>query len=263
MKRLARLAACLALALATGAAAQSTGPADLVIVRQGDDVVAYAHNRLAGPVEIELSATELSGMAPDVALPLRAVLPANQRVPLVRLQSLGGAGRQALRLDATPGEPQRIARDVAYSLPVDEARFELGQGFHGGFSHQDEANRYAVDLIVAEGTPVLAARGGVVMQATSGFREGGTHPGLADRANLVRILHDDGSMALYAHLQEGQVFVRPGEKVSLGQVIARSGSTGYSSGPHLHFAVQVNGGMRLVSIPFRMIGPDGFLPLRQ
>jgi murein DD-endopeptidase MepM/ murein hydrolase activator NlpD len=253
----------LLLALAPLAAQAHSGPADLVIVRQGQDVVAYAHNRLGGPVEVELVATELSGMDSDVPLPLRRVLPANQRVPLARLTAYAPGGRHALQLTATPGEPSRVARDVVYSLPVDEARFELGQGFHGGFSHQDDANRYAVDLIVAEGTPVLAARNGVVMQALSGFREGGTDPSLADRANQVRVLHDDGSMGLYAHLQEGAVFVRAGEKVTLGQVIGRAGSTGYSTGPHLHFAVQVNGGMRLVSIPFRMIGPEGFLPLRR
>lgn len=245
------------------ARAQSTGPADLVIVRQGQDVVAYAQNRLDGPVEVELVATELSGMDSDVPLPLRRVLPARQRLPLVRLTAYAPGGRQALQLTATPGEPSRVARDVVYSLPVDEARFELGQGFHGGFSHQDEANRYAVDLIVAEGTPVLAARGGVVMQALSGFSEGGADASLAHRANQVRVLHEDGSMGLYAHLQEGEVFVRAGETVTLGQVIGRAGNTGYSTGPHLHFAVQVNGGMRLVSIPFRMIGPDGFLPLRR
>lgn len=253
---------CLLLA-SFAAQAQSAGPADLVVVRQGQDVVAYAQNRLAGPVEVELVATGRAGLDSDVPLPLRRVLPANQRVRLVRLAGDGAAHGQALQLDATPGEPNRVARDVVYSLPVDEARFELGQGFHGGFSHQDDANRYAVDLIVAEGTPVLAARNGVVMQATSGFREGGTDPSLAERANQIRVLHEDGSMALYAHLQEGGVFVRAGDKVTLGQVIGRAGSTGYSTGPHLHFAVQVNGGMRLVSIPFRMIGPQGFLPLRR
>ena len=69
-------------------------------------------------------------------------------------------------------------------------------------------------------------------------------------------------MALYAHLQPDGVYVRPGDTVSLGQVIGRTGNTGYSSGPHLHFAVQVNAGLALASIPFRMVGPDGFLPLR-
>lgn len=252
----------LALLLSAGpAGAQDGSPAELVIARQGNEVVAWAHNRTAGPVEVELSATELVDMATDQALPLRQVLPANARVPLLRLQPLSAGARHSLRLDATPGQPNVVARDVVYSLPVEESRFEVGQGFHGGFSHQDEANRYALDLIVAEGTPVLAARAGVVTEASSGFSEGGTDPSLAGRANVIRVLHEDGSMALYAHLQEGGVFVRTGDRVNLGQVIGRAGSTGFSSGPHLHFAIQVNAGMRLVSIPFRMIGPQGFLPL--
>lgn len=255
----------LAWVLASGAAAQDgqgEGPAELVIVRQGQDLLAYAQNRLQGPVQIELSAIAPGGLSSEPALPLRQLLPAGARVLLARLRAHSPQARQELRLEGTPGEPHRMARDVVYSLPVEESRFALGQGFHGGYSHGDEANRYAVDLIVAEGTPVLAARPGVVMQAASGFTEGGTDRSLAGRANLVRILHDDGSMALYAHLQEGGVLVRAGDTVSLGQVIGRAGSTGFSSGPHLHFAVQVNGGMRLVSIPFRMIGPDGFLHLR-
>ncbi|MBW8366439.1 MAG: M23 family metallopeptidase [Arenimonas sp.] len=241
---------------------QSGRPVDLVMVRQGQSWVAYADNRLGGPVEVELSATELTGVITDATLPLRHVLPARQRVAMLRLTAEGSGGRHALQLDATPGAPGQVARDVVYSLPVDESRFELGQGFHGGFSHQDEANRYALDLIVAEGTPVLAARDGVVMQAISGYREGGADRALAARANQIRILHEDGSMALYAHLQEAAVYVNAGDEVTLGQMIGRTGNTGFSSGPHLHFSVQVNGGMRLVSIPFRMIGPDGLLPLQ-
>lgn len=240
----------------------SGGPAELVIVRQGQDVVAFAHNRMAGPVEVELSAVELIGMDSNPPLPHREILPAHARVELARLHAWGPEPRQSLRLDGTPGEPDQSAKDVVYSLPVEESRFEVGQGFHGGYSHDDEANRYALDLIVAEGTPVLAARGGVVMEANGAFREGGTDRRLAGSANLIRVLHEDGSMALYAHLQEGGVLVRAGDRVTLGQVIGRAGSTGFSSGPHLHFAVQVNGGMRLVSIPFRMIGPQGYLPLR-
>jgi len=247
---------------ACGPAAADDSPAELVIERRGQDVVAYAVNRLSGPVEIELNALELVDMANDTALPLRQVLPARARVRLVGLTAQSPHAKQSLRLDATPGPPGRIARDVAYSLPVDETVFELGQGFHGGFSHQDRANRYAIDLIVAEATPVLAARAGIVMQAEGNFGEGGVDASLSRRANLIRVLHEDGSMALYAHLQQGGVFVLPGDTVSLGQVIGRAGSTGYSSGPHLHFAVQVNAGLALASIPFRMVGPDGFLPLR-
>jgi murein DD-endopeptidase MepM/ murein hydrolase activator NlpD len=57
-------------------------------------------------------------------------------------------------------------------------------------------------------------------------------------------------MALYAHLALASVIVRPGARVRAGQAIARSGNTGLSSGPHLHFAIQQNVGMKIVSIPF-------------
>jgi murein DD-endopeptidase MepM/ murein hydrolase activator NlpD len=66
-------------------------------------------------------------------------------------------------------------------------------------------------------------------------------------------------MALYAHLREGGVLVRVGQRVARGQEIGLSGNTGFTSGPHLHFAVQANRDMRLVSIPFRMFGPQGIL----
>lgn len=242
--------------LGAAAAGADEGVTDLVMVRQSDRLLAVAQNRMSGPVEVVLEGTAAS----DPPLPLQRVLAAGERVVLAELPS--GAPSEALVMTATPGEPHAVARDVVYSLPVEESGFELGQGFHGGFSHGDEANRYAVDLIVAEGTAVLAARSGVVMQAMSGYSEGGADRSLAGRANLIRVLHDDGSMALYAHLREGGVTVRAGDAVTLGQVIGYAGSTGFSSGPHLHFALQVNGGGRLVSVPFRMIGPDGFLPLR-
>ena len=57
-------------------------------------------------------------------------------------------------------------------------------------------------------------------------------------------------MAIYAHLMLESVQVLPGQRVSAGQVIGFSGDTGYSSGPHLHFAVQQNLGMAIASIPF-------------
>lgn len=248
------------LLLAATAASGNEGVAELVTVRQGDMLLAVAQSRMDGPVEVTLSAAAPLP-ASEPALPVRRVLGPRERAVLARLA--GDRGSTSLLLSSTPGEPHAVPRNVVYSLPVEESRFELGQGFHGGYSHADEANRYAVDLIVAEGTPVLAARSGVVMQAMSGFDQGGTDRLLADRANLVRVLHDDGSMALYAHLRESGVTVQAGQAVTLGQVIGYAGSTGFSGGPHLHFAVQVNGGGRLLSVPFRMIGPDGFLPLRR
>jgi len=100
-----------------------------------------------------------------------------------------------------------------------------------------------------------------VMQVESDFEKAGLNrERYGGRANFVRILHDDGSMALYAHLKSEGVLVRVGQRVRAGQPIGLSGNTGFTTGPHLHFAVQINRGMKLESIPFRMQGPAG--PLR-
>ncbi|MCO6717057.1 M23 family metallopeptidase, partial [Streptomyces sp. CHB19.2] len=69
--------------------------------------------------------------------------------------------------------------------------------------------------------------------------------------NFVRILHDDGTMSVYLHLQRGSIKVAEGQWVRTGQPLASSGNTGRSTGPHLHFVVQRNTGEAVESIPFR------------
>lgn len=239
--------------------------AELQVERDGEGSVVYVVNQLAGPLEIDLSFDDASNARATPALPIHELVAGNQRRQIARIDPADPDrdSHYTLNLTNIPGSPSALARDVAYNLPVDESSpWQLGQIFHGGFSHSDEQNRYAVDLIAPIGTPVLAARGGVVMQVQSGFdRAGLDKDKYGERANYIRILHDDGSMGLYAHLKQDGVMVRVGQTVSLGQLIGYTGNTGFSSGPHLHFCVQVNRGMHLVSIPFRMVGPNGFLPL--
>jgi murein DD-endopeptidase MepM/ murein hydrolase activator NlpD len=99
-----------------------------------------------------------------------------------------------------------------------------------------------------EGTPILAAREGVVLLVQDGFTEGGTDPELLERANLVVVAHDDGSMASYGHLHRG-VRVRVGQPVGEGQLLGYSGHTGFAGQPHLHFHV----GNRMLGEPGRTI----------
>lgn len=224
----------------------------------------YVSNHLAGPLEIQLQLRNAQNVESLPALPIRQVIGPSQRVLVTRLIFNGKSnGNFASALDMVPGDPRAFPDDAVYSLPVPDASgWRLGQAFHGGFSHKDEQNRFAVDLIVPVGTPVLAARSGIVMQVESAFsRNGLDAKKFAPRANLIRVLHEDGSMAVYAHLAANGAYVRVGQKVSLGQQIGISGNTGYSSGPHLHFCLQINAGMRLASIPFRMVGRGGFLSL--
>lgn len=251
---LAALAALLPLAAA--AAPPAAAEVTLQLQADGDGLLVVADNGLAGPVEVLLSAPGLPRLAADPALPARATVAAGAREPLARLLPAAGVDpRPALRLQVVPGDPRARPRDVPYQRPLADAHPRIDQGEDGPYSHADPENRYAVDFAVPIGTPVLAARAGVVMQVEARHRGGGLDPRRdRARANFVRILHEDGSMALYAHLAPGGVRVQVGQAVAAGEPIAWSGNTGYSTGPHLHFAVQVNRGLRLVSIPFRMPG---------
>lgn len=228
-------------------------------VEQGDaGALAWVDNLLAGPIEVMLHADGGGSLVSDPALPARGTVAAQSGALLARIVQ----GNPRLRVAAVPGTPNARPRDVEYGYPLQTASLRIQQAWDGGFSHADDENRHAVDFAAPLGTPVLAARDGVVMQSEAGFGDatpGEDDAGLVARANFIRVLHDDGTMALYAHLQTGGVLVRLGQHVRRGQVIGLSGNTGRSTAPHLHFVVQANRGMRLQSVPFRMFGPHGIL----
>lgn len=240
-------------------------PADPVVLRLQDrgshyDVV--AENRAPGPVQVELSLRRAENVKPVPALPERRVVGAGGSVVVARVYALDPRLPNAFEavLEQLPGDPRARPFDFEYRVPFEYGRVRVDQGFGGRFSHNDAQNFYALDFAVPEGTPVLAARGGTVLQVESDFeRSGLDRERDGRRANHIRILHDDGTMALYAHLQPEGVQVRVGQQVRQGQRIGLSGNTGFSTAPHLHFVVQVNAGMRLEAIPFRMFGALGEL----
>lgn len=88
-----------------------------------------------------------------------------------------------------------------------------------------------VDIGVAY-EPVYAARSGVVLRVANDPDGYGTY---------VDIQHDQGYMTRYAHLSRGRVYVLPGQRVQAGQLLAISGNTGASTGPHLHFEIRLHG----------------------
>ncbi len=126
---------------------------------------------------------------------------------------------------------------VLYLLPFEPGRsFRVTQGYNGTLTHFDQ-DQYAVDFAMREGTPVCAARAGVVVDLEESFGEGGRSKKHKDRVNFVSIAHADGTVAEYCHLQQHGALVEIGQQVEAGQRIALSGNTGYSTLPHLHFGV--------------------------
>lgn len=121
----------------------------------------------------------------------------------------------------------------AYDLPFAKGKpFQLWQGYNGSFSHQNEN---ALDFTMPEGTEVLAAREGIVIKVVQNNTESCGQKDCAQYNNLVKILHPDGTIATYAHIKYNGAKVKPGDIVKKSDLIAYSGNTGWSSGPHLHF----------------------------
>jgi murein DD-endopeptidase MepM/ murein hydrolase activator NlpD len=132
----------------------------------------------------------------------------------------------------------------------------VSQAYPATFTHGSPDARYAVDIALPDGTPVYAARDGIVINVRHDAYLGGASAVMMDQANLVAVLHDDGTIALYAHLHWDSIKVHIGQHVRRGEALANSGSTGFSTGPHLHFVVIRNAGFTGVSVPVEFAGPS-------
>jgi len=119
--------------------------------------------------------------------------------------------------------PDSPARFNGYIWPS-KGVLTSGYGMRWGRMHK------GIDIAAPIGTPIVAAAPGVVV--TAGWNSGGY-------GKLVEIKHPDGSMTLYAH--NNRILVRRGQEVDQGQQISEMGSTGYSTGPHLHFEIHPSG----------------------
>ena len=240
-------------------------PGELVVAQQftGDSIEVTARNSFYAPMEVELVFNSIVGVDyPDPDQQLRWVIPARSERVLLDLASLNDGAVPSLqfRYFYFPGDPNaEPLSDFAYRAPFSAGlQFRITQSYPDFITHRTRDSRYAVDLSMPVGTNVVASRGGVVFDvASTNFKGGPNADQYADLANLVRILHDDGTYAVYAHLNWNTIRVQPGDRVETGQYIADSGNTGLSSGPHLHFAVQRNMGGRVDSLPIAFRGADG------
>ena len=223
-------------------------------------VVFYLRNNKAWPITMTLN-TEVENLYSSQGSKVTRTLEGNTRVKVLEYhpRTRGRYTDYDYSFDWAVGSLHaKHDEDYLYRLPYDDgARWAVVQGFNGGYSHRG-LSRYAVDFAMPDGSEIVAAREGVVVDVEYRHNRGGASRRYAHYANFIVIQHSDGTTGEYYHLQKNGVLVRPGDKVKRGQLIGLSGSTGFTSLPHLHFAIYKalpNGDTQ--SLPFKFLSADG------
>lgn len=198
----------------------------------------YADNQEPFPVSVQLK-LELKGLKTDFKNGDITVLNAFED------------HQQIAVLQAIPGKPWNYRMSSRYTMGdvlltdydtgyIYELPFEPGyqqlvsQGYLGLISHDGV---YAIDFNMPEGTHVHAMRPGTVVKVVDINNKSCPAPSCMQYNNVITVLHADGTFADYAHLKQSSAKVGVGDRVETGSLLAESGKTGWTTGPHLHVAI--------------------------
>jgi len=199
--------------------------------------------------------SELAGIRPEdfnfSELPRRGGPPSEngRRVTLRELQGqVARVGQSIEQRDdfLNVVESELVANETRDALlphgtPLSEGFIVSGYGMRADPFTGQMSMHTGVDFAAPVGTPILAAAGGVVVSAEM-------HP---DFGNVVEVYHGNGLSTIYAHTS--RMLVKVGDFARRGQKIAEVGTTGHSTGPHLHFEVHVNS---VPQNPYKYLAPS-------
>lgn len=226
----------------------------IVSVVNGNNVDVYIDNRQSAEITVTLEPT-LANMHSSVAFPYSETFPGNAKTKAFSLSVANARAQHSYRHNYkwTWGSMHAEHDDsYVYNLPYAPGRFyRVDQGHNGAFSHFGDFT-YAIDWNMPIGSPVHAAREGVVVAVKDQFDVGGPDRQYENFCNYIMIKHADGTIGEYDHLQAFSAKVKVGSVVRAGDLLAASGNSGFTTGPHLHFFVYkaIDGGRRQ-SFPLR------------
>ena len=256
---MSRLLFLLATLLATNLtlADQQSYPFKLAIRSEQGGQVVIAKNDGTAPILATVNLLNPDNAIVDPVSPIVFVIKPKESLPIASIHGVvaGQRYRISTSYKFAIGDPDAHHDPAAtYRLPFQDGQsITIGQVSGGRITtHTAADSLHAVDFDVPIGTPVLAARKGRVVDVDQNFTKGGNDPAL--KANHVLILHEDGTLGIYSHLSANRIAVSIGQWVEAGTLIGYSGNTGYSTGPHVHFAVLTNtrtpdGTAKYVSVP--------------
>ncbi|WP_431136124.1 M23 family metallopeptidase [Psychroserpens mesophilus] len=212
-------------------------------------------NPFLAPVEINLTALDSTKsyvkINPYGLLKEKDTLNNALAIPLERIKDTANVKlNEFLDFTAKFGTPnETYDTDYEYELPfLKGKRYKIIQSFGGKFSHNKPHSKYAVDIGIPIGDTITAARKGKVYYVKEDSKEHCKTRKCIDMANKIYIIHQDGTMAHYLHLDFKGALVDEGDIVEANQPIGISGMTGFTTIPHLHFVLYK---ARSISIPFR------------
>jgi murein DD-endopeptidase MepM/ murein hydrolase activator NlpD len=171
------------------------------------------------------SAAQLHSAKDIAAGQLRQTLATQQEQRASRLRAARSSAVKQVQEAAAAARAAREAARPKWVLPVDHYRLTAGFGEYGLWSHAHTGQ----DFAAPEGTPIRAVGDGKIVSAAYDGAYG----------NKITILHPDGTVTWYAHMS---AFVKTSGEVKAGEVIGRIGSTGNTTGPHLHLEVRPGNG---------------------
>lgn len=232
-------------------------------VAAGGAIELHARNLREVPVTYTLT-VETEGAYRVVGDPtVTHTLRPRDRQRAIQLEAVGDDpdARYSFSIDWSVGD--QLANhddDHIYALPYTAGRaYRVLQGYRSRLTHRGR-EEFAIDFEMPVGTPVHAARAGVVAHVVEEHDLGCATNGCGQYANYIVILHDDGTTGEYYHLAKDGALVTVGDGISRGQKIGLSGNTGHSTRPHLHFGVyRATSSGQTQSIPVRFSSADGIV----